>query len=124
MRLYEFEGKELFKKFKIPIPESRLTRSPEEVFTAFNQIKAPVVFKSQVLTGGRGKAGGIKTAEGANEARAIARDLFKLYIKGYPIESILVEPELDIKKEYYAGVTIDRANFPGQLGYWRSSASR
>jgi len=111
MRLYEFEGKELFKKFKIPIPESRLTGSPEEVFTAFNQIKGPMVLKSQVLTGGRGKAGGIKTAEGANEARAIAQELFKLTIKGYPVKSILVEPKLNIKKEYYVGVTIDRANY-------------
>lgn len=111
MRLYEFEGKELFKKFKIPVSESRLARSPEEVFTAFSQLRAPVVLKSQVLTGGRGKAGGIKTAEGANEARAIAQELFKLTIKGYPVESILVESKLDIKKEYYVGVTIDRANY-------------
>ncbi len=111
MRLYEFEGKQLFKRFKIPIPESRLAGSPEEVFTAFNQIKGPVVLKSQVLTGGRGKAGGIKTAEGANEAKTIAQQLLKMTIKGYPVKSILVEPKLNIKKEYYVGVTIDRANY-------------
>jgi len=111
MRLYEFEGKELFKKFKIPIPESRLVRSADEVVAAIDEIKAPVVLKSQVLTGGRGKAGGIKTAESAEEARTLAEDLFKLTIKGYPVESLLVEPKLDIKNEYYVGVTIDRANY-------------
>ena len=68
MRLYEFEGKELFKKFKIPVLDSRLARSPDEVYAAFNELKVPVVLKSQVLTGGRGKAGGIKFADGANEA--------------------------------------------------------
>ncbi|MFQ6007990.1 MAG: succinate--CoA ligase subunit beta [Candidatus Zixiibacteriota bacterium] len=111
MRLYEFEGKELFKKVSIPVPESRLAKNPDEVYAAVNEMKAPVVLKSQVLTGGRGKAGGIKTAEGANEARTIATELFKLTINGYPVESILVEPKLDIKKEYYIGVTIDRANY-------------
>ena len=100
MRLYEFEGKELFRKFKIPIPESRLVRSADEVVAAIDEIKAPVVLKSQVLTGGRGKAGGIKTAGSAEEARTIAQELFKLTIKGYPVESLLVEPKLDINQEY------------------------
>jgi succinyl-CoA synthetase beta subunit len=111
MRLYEFEGKELFRQFKIPVPESRLVRNAGEVTAAVNEIGPPVVLKSQVLTGGRGKAGGIRIAEGANEARTIAQELFQLTIKGYPVESILVEPKLDIKKEYYVGVTIDRANY-------------
>jgi succinyl-CoA synthetase beta subunit len=111
MRLYEFEGKELFRQFKIPVPESRLVRNAGEVTAAVNEIGPPLVLKSQVLTGGRGKAGGIRIAEGANEARTIAQELFQLTVKGYPVESILVEPKLDIKKEYYVGVTIDRANY-------------
>ena len=72
MRLYEYEGKVLFKKFGIPVLESRLAESPDEVFKAFKELDGPVVLKSQVLTGGRGKAGGIKVADGTNEARTVA----------------------------------------------------
>ncbi|UCD63142.1 MAG: acetate--CoA ligase family protein [Candidatus Zixiibacteriota bacterium] len=111
MRLYEYEGKELFKKFKIPVLDSRLARNPQEVFDAFGQLHVPVVLKSQVLTGGRGKAGGIKFADGANEARTNANELFKLTIKGFPVEAVLLEPKLEVQKEYYIGVTIDRANY-------------
>lgn len=111
MRLYEFEGKQLFKNFKIPVLESRLANSPEEVYEAFNQLKVPVVLKSQVLTGGRGKAGGIKFAEGANEARTNASELFNLTIKSFPVEKVLIEPKLEVKQEYYIGITIDRANY-------------
>ncbi len=111
MRLYEHEGKKLFKEFKIPIPESTLARTPEEVFAAVEKLSGPAVLKSQVLTGGRGKAGGIKIAAGANEAKLIAEELFKLTIKGLPVHALLVEPKLDIKQEYYVGVTIDRANY-------------
>ena len=111
MRLYEFEGKELFRKFNIPVSEGRIAKTPDEVFKIVGELDEPVVLKSQVLIGGRGKAGGIKVAEGANEARTIAEQLFQLKIKGYPVESILIEPKLDIKQEYYIGVTIDRANY-------------
>ena len=98
MRLYEFEGKDLFKKFKIPVMESRLASSPEEVYQAVSELNVPVVLKSQVLTGGRGKAGGIKFADGANEARTKASELFGLKIKGYPVEKVLIEPKLEIKQ--------------------------
>jgi succinyl-CoA synthetase beta subunit len=74
MRLYEFEGKQLFKKAGLPVPESRLGKTPEDVFAAFEEMKTDVVLKSQVLTGGRGKAGGIKFASGANEARTVATE--------------------------------------------------
>ncbi len=111
MRLYEFEGKQLFEKFKIPVGERHLAKSPDEVYRIVSGLRYPVVIKSQVLTGGRGKAGGIKTAEGANEARTNAEICFGLTIKGFPVESVLLEPRLDIKKEYYIGVTLDRANY-------------
>jgi succinyl-CoA synthetase beta subunit len=111
MRLYEFEGKELFKKFKIPLSEGRLARTPDEVQTAVQQLDCPVVLKSQVLIGGRGKAGGIKLADTPAQAKELAAGLLKLTIKGYPVEQILIEPKLAIKKEYYIGVTIDRANY-------------
>ena len=111
MRLYEFEGKELFRKFKIPVSDGRIAHTPDEVYEIVSELKYPVVLKSQVLTGGRGKAGGIKTAEGANEARTVAEQLFKLKIKGFPVETILIEPRLEITQEYYLGVTIDRAKY-------------
>jgi len=111
MRLYEFEGKELFKKFKIPVPSGRVAGSIKEVYEAVASMKGSVALKSQVLTGGRGKAGGIKLADGPNEARTLAGELFDLKIKGFPVERLLVEPKLDIKQEFYIGVTIDRANY-------------
>ena len=111
MRLYEFEGKELFENFKIPVGERHLARTPDEVYKIVSDLKYPVVIKSQVLTGGRGKAGGIKTASGANEARTNAEQCFNLTIKGFPVESVLIEPKLDITQEYYIGVTLDRANY-------------
>ncbi len=111
MRLYEYEGKELFAKFKIPIPKGKLAQTPEEVEAVVAELKVPVVLKSQVLTGGRGKAGGIKIANSPAEAKNAAQQLLNLKIKGFPVERILVEPKLDIKKEFYIGVTIDRANY-------------
>lgn len=111
MRLYEFEGKELFRKFKLPVPDGVVAEGPDEVFKAVTKLAVPVVLKSQVLTGGRGKAGGIKFADGANEAKTVAEELFKLTIKDYPVEKLLIEPKLAVKQEFYLGVTIDRANY-------------
>lgn len=111
MRLYEFEAKQLFNKFNIPIMESHDVSTPDEVYKTVSKMNIPVVLKAQVLTGGRGKAGGIKFADGANEARTVSDELFKLNIKGYPVKKILIEPKVTIKQEYYIGVTIDRAHY-------------
>ena len=111
MRLYEFEGKQLFRKFKIPVADGQVVGSLDKVYDAVKRINGAVVLKSQVLTGGRGKAGGIKIAEGPNEAKTIAAELFKLKIKGYPVERLLIEPKINIKQEFYLGVTIDRAKY-------------
>jgi len=111
MRLYEFEGKQLFRKFKLPVPDGIVAENPDEVFNAASQLGGPVVLKSQVLTGGRGKAGGIKFADGANEAKTVSEELFKLTIKDFPVDKLLIEPKLAVKQEFYLGVTIDRANY-------------
>ncbi|MBU0984920.1 MAG: succinate--CoA ligase subunit beta [candidate division Zixibacteria bacterium] len=111
MRLYEFEGKQLFREFGIPVPQGRVVDSSDDIYEVVKGFKGPVAVKSQVLTGGRGKAGGIKIASGPNEAKTVADELFKLKIKGYPVEKILIEPALDIVHEYYLGVTIDRARY-------------
>jgi len=111
MRLYEHEGKKLFADFKIPIPEGKVAASPNEVDSIAKELNKPLVLKSQVLTGGRGKAGGIKLVDNPSDAKKVAEDLFKLKIKGFPVEKLLVEPKLDIKQEIYLGVTIDRLNY-------------
>jgi len=111
MRLYEFEGKELFRKFKIPVPNGQVATTPGQAEEATAKTGGSAVLKSQVLTGGRGKAGGIKLVSSPGEARAAADALFKLQIKGFPVERLLVEPKLAIQKEFYVGVTIDRANY-------------
>ncbi len=111
MRLYEYEAKMLFGKFGIPLPESGHARSPEEVEEIADRLGLPVVLKSQVLTGGRGKAGGIRTISEKENLRATARELFDLKIKGYPVGSILVERALDIDRELYLGITINRTDY-------------
>ncbi len=111
MRLYEFEGKDIFKKFSIPVPEGKLVADAGQVAAAAVEANRPVVLKAQVLTGGRGKAGGIKVAGNAEEAKRIASELFQMKIKSFPVEKLLVEPKLDIVREYYLGVTIDRTQY-------------
>lgn len=111
MRLYEHEGKGLFSKYKIPVPQGRLAKSAEEVFELAGEFNKPIVLKSQVLTGGRGKAGGVKFASGPQEAKSEAEGLFDLKVKGFPVEKILIEEKLKIEKELYLGITLDRANY-------------
>lgn len=111
MRLYEFEGKQLFAESKIPVPPGKVAASVDEAAKVAAEIGYPVVLKSQVLTGGRGKAGGIQFAADEAELRDKAARLFKLTIKGYPVEKLLVEKKLDAVGEYYLGVTIDRAHY-------------
>jgi succinyl-CoA synthetase beta subunit len=111
MRLYEFEGKALFKKFGIPVPDSALADTADTAAAIAASLNRPVVLKSQVLTGGRGKAGGVKFATSPDEARFVAQSLFGLKINSYPVERLLIEPKLDIAREYYLGVTIDRVNY-------------
>ncbi len=111
MRLYEFEGKALFEKFRIPVPKGTVVISADEAESVAKEMNVPVVLKSQVLTGGRGKAGGIKLIDNLSDLKETAKGLFDLKIKGFPVEKLLIEPKLDIKKELYIGVTIDRLNY-------------
>jgi len=111
MRLYEFEGKQLFAEAKIPLPEGRVAATVDEAVAAANALGYPVVLKSQVLSGGRGKAGGIQFAHSEAEARDKAAALFRLTIKGYPVEKLLVEKKLAVAQEFYLGVTIDRTRY-------------
>ena len=111
MRLYEHEAKMLFGKFGIPLPESGHARFREEVEEIAGRLGFPVILKSQVLTGGRGKAGGIRTITEKENLQGNTEELFNLKIKGYPVGSILVEKALDIDRELYLGITINRTDY-------------
>jgi succinyl-CoA synthetase beta subunit len=111
MRLYEHEGKVFFAKSKIPVSKGKVIASADEAAAAANEIGYPVVVKAQVLTGGRGKAGGVKVAQNAAEAKTLSAQILALTIKGYPVQKVLIEPALKIEREIYLGVTIDRANY-------------
>jgi succinyl-CoA synthetase beta subunit len=116
MKLMEYQGKELFKRAGIPVPRSAHASTAGDVAKFIEANPGSWVLKSQVLVGGRGKAGGIKFAENARDARATAEALLKLVIKnnqnpeGEPVRSILVEEKLPIASEAYAAITIDRSS--------------
>ena len=108
MDLYEYQGKQLFARFGIPVSDGRLATNPEEALAAAEEIGGPVVVKAQVLTGGRGKAGGVKLAKDPAEAEARARDILGLDINGHVVRKIWIEQASDIAKEYYLSITFDR----------------
>ena len=108
MDLYEYQGKQLFARFGIPVSEGRLATSPEEARAAAEVLAGPVVVKAQVLTGGRGKAGGVKLANNPADAEAKARDILGLDINGHLVRKLWIEQASDIAKEYYLSITFDR----------------
>jgi succinyl-CoA synthetase beta subunit len=107
MKLYEYEGKSLFAARGIPVPMGFVAESPEEAKVQAGKIGRPVVIKSQILQGGRGKAGGIKFANTPEEASIISQDIIGAKLKSEQIKKILIEEKLDIAKEYYLSITID-----------------
>jgi succinyl-CoA synthetase beta subunit len=108
MDLYEYQGKQLFKQFGIPVSEGRVADTPEEARKAAEELGGQVVVKAQVLTGGRGKAGGIKLAEGPDEAEEHARNILGLDINGHIVRKLWIEKASDIEREYYLSLTFDR----------------
>ncbi len=108
MDLYEYQGKELFRHFGIPVSEGRVATTPEEARSAAETIGGQVVVKAQVLIGGRGKAGGIRLAHGPAEAEARAREILGLDIRGHVVRTLWIEKASEIAKEYYLSVTFDR----------------
>jgi succinyl-CoA synthetase beta subunit len=106
--LYEYQGKELFRRFGIPTSDGRLASTPEEAHGGAEEIGGQVVVKAQVLTGGRGKAGGVKLAEDPADAEEKARAILGLDINGHVVRRLWVERASEIAKEYYLSVTFDR----------------
>ena len=109
MDLHEFQGKELFRRYGIPVSEGRVVTSSADARAAAEELGGPVVVKAQVLTGGRGKAGGIKLAETPAEAEARAAEILGMDIRGHSVRKILVERASDIEREYYLSLTFDRS---------------
>ncbi len=109
MKLHEYQSKAIFNKYGIRIPNGVLCSSADEARQAAAQIGKKVVVKSQVLVGGRGKAGGIKMAATPDDAENAAEQIFAMQIKGLPIHKVLVDEALNIASEIYLGIVIDRA---------------
>ena len=108
MKLLEYEAKEYFKKYGIPVPEGRIVESSKDAKKYVESLGRPVVIKVQLPVGGRGKAGGVKFADTAVEAASVAEELLGLSIKGMRVGKLYVEEKIDIINELYLGVTIDR----------------
>ncbi len=110
MRMHEYQAKQVFKECGIPIARGELATNPDEVKEIAEKLGGKVVLKSQVLVGGRGKAGGIKKADSVEEAVELAKKMFGMELKGHRVEKLYVEEQLDIEREMYVGFTLDRAN--------------
>jgi succinyl-CoA synthetase beta subunit len=107
MKLYEYAAKEVFSEYKIPIPEGSLVYNTAQAGEAARKME-DVILKAQVLTGGRGKAGGIARAKNPKEVTSNAERILGMSIKGYPVKKLLVEEYREPTKEMYLGITIDR----------------
>jgi succinyl-CoA synthetase beta subunit len=109
MKIHEYQAKEIFSAAGIPVPREKVATTAAEALSIAEQLGLPVVIKAQVLVGGRGKAGGVKIARTKAEVEPLAANILKMKIKDLPVRKVLVSECVDIKAEYYLGITIDRA---------------
>ncbi len=109
MDLLEYQGKQLFAQYGIPVSPGQAVSTVPEAVEAADEIGYPVVVKAQVHVGGRGKAGGIKLAANADEVRTHAVNILGMDIKGHVVETVWIERSSDIAEEYYASFTLDRS---------------
>lgn len=109
-RLYEYQGKEMLEKMGIPVPQGRCVTTAEDAKQVVSKIGKPVVIKAQVWATGRLKAGGIKFADTPEEAENIAKDLIGSEIKGFKVEKILVEEQLEVERELYGGIIVSSSH--------------
>ena len=108
MKIHEYQAKELFAQYQIPVQDQAVITEAEQARDAVKKLGDYVVIKAQVLVGGRGKAGGVKLARSADEAVEASRKILGLTIKDLPVEKVMIAPAAEIKKEYYMGLTLDR----------------
>ncbi len=107
MRLHEYEALDIFEQNRIPVPHRAVASTMHEALQVAGEIGYPVVLKAQVLVGGRGLAGGIKTASTPDELKDMAEELLSSDVKGLPVTKVLVCEKAEIAKELYLGITID-----------------
>jgi succinyl-CoA synthetase beta subunit len=108
--LYEYQGRELFARHGLPVLDGGVATKPEEARAIAERLGGRVVIKAQVKVGGRGKAGGVKLADGVDEAQARAQDILGMDIKGHTVHKVMVTTTADIVEEYYFSYLLDRAN--------------
>ncbi len=108
MKLHEYQSKQIFSRYGIPIPKGRVAATADEARSIAVELGGRVVIKSQVLVGGRGKAGGIRLAKDPHEAEDVAAQILAMEIKGLPVRKVLVDEAASISKEIYLGITNDR----------------
>lgn len=109
MKLHEYQSKQIFARYGIPIPKGRVAATADEAKQIAKELGSRVVIKSQVLVGGRGKAGGIRLAKSPEEAGELAGQILAMEIKGLPVRKVLIDEAADIETEIYFGITNDRA---------------
>jgi succinyl-CoA synthetase beta subunit len=110
MNIHEYQAAEILKRYGIPINEGIVCQTADEAADAATKLGGRVVIKAQVHTGGRGKAGGVKLASSANEARDVTDGILGMDISGHTVHMALVAPAVDIQREYYLGAVVDRAS--------------
>ncbi len=108
MKIHEYQAKELFEEYGIPVQEQVVVDNPKDARAGAEKLGGTVVVKAQVLVGGRGKAGGVKLAENPEEAEEKAKAILGLTIKDIPVEKVMITKAADIQREYYLGLTLDR----------------
>jgi len=109
MDLLEYQGKQLFARHGVPVPDGRPATTAEDAVAAAEEVGFPCVVKAQVLIGGRGKAGGIKVAQDAEEVREHAANILGMDIRGHTVHEVWIEAASDIAEEYYASIVFDRS---------------
>lgn len=109
MKLHEYQSKQIFSRYGVPIPKGKVASTASEARHIAEELGGRVVIKSQVLVGGRGKAGGIRVAKDAVEAEQLATQILSMEIKGLPVRKVLVDEAAAIDQEIYLGITNDRA---------------
>jgi len=109
MKLYEYQAKNLFREYGIKVPEEEIADSPDKAVEAAKKFNYRAIIKAQVLVGGREKAGGVRLAEGKQNVRATASEILSMSIKSVLVRRVLVSEIVDIEREYYLSLTIDRS---------------
>ncbi len=110
MDLFEYQAKQVFAKYGVPVGLGEVATTPDEAKAIAEKIGGVTVVKAQVKVGGRGKAGGVKVARTPDEAKANAEQILGMDIKGHPVHRVLVDPGADIQEEYYVSYLLDRSN--------------